>query len=192
MYLIDKIEGVQRRATKQLPEMKGLSYPERLQALNLPSLRYRALRADMIELYKMLHGHYNNNLCNIVQLWSETSSRTGPRGHSLKLYPKPSRSTMRKESFTLRSVKVWNTLSEEVVSSSSLNIFKNRLDKYWAGLEIKYSNYRADTLSIVEHFKHSESSNTVRATATNHRVQPIIYNEESSIEEINSWTGDHL
>ncbi len=98
---------------------------------------------------------------------------------------------MRKESFTLRSVKVWNTLSEEVVSSSSLNIFKNRLDKYWAGLEIKYSYYRADILSIVEH-NAREPSNTVRATATNHRVQPIIYNEESSIEEINSWTGDHL
>ena len=35
---IDKIKGVQRRVTKQLPGLKDTSYPERLKQLGLPPL----------------------------------------------------------------------------------------------------------------------------------------------------------
>ena len=50
------IENVQRRATKQLPGLKNLTYSERLQKLKLPSLNFRRVRGDMIELYKILNG----------------------------------------------------------------------------------------------------------------------------------------
>ena len=46
---IRDIEAVQRRATKQVPGLKDLSYEERLQKLNLPTLKFRRLRGDMIE-----------------------------------------------------------------------------------------------------------------------------------------------
>ena len=36
-----RVERVQRRATKLVPELRNLPYPERLQTLNLPSLYYR-------------------------------------------------------------------------------------------------------------------------------------------------------
>jgi hypothetical protein len=49
---IEAIENVQRRATKMLPDMKDLTYEERLKKLKLPSLRYRRLRGDMIETFK--------------------------------------------------------------------------------------------------------------------------------------------
>ena len=35
---IESIESVQRRATKFIPKIKNLTYPERLKALNLPTL----------------------------------------------------------------------------------------------------------------------------------------------------------
>jgi Tfp pilus assembly ATPase PilU len=41
MKYIEKIESVQKRVTKQFPEMKNLSYPERLKKLGLPTLAYR-------------------------------------------------------------------------------------------------------------------------------------------------------
>ena len=55
MYKMEKIkiENIQRRATKLLPELKHKSYTERLQSLELPSLEYRRLRADMIQTYKI-------------------------------------------------------------------------------------------------------------------------------------------
>ena len=52
---INKIEQVQKRATnyKQIPEMKNLNYEERLRKLKLPTLGYRRVRGDMIEMYKI-------------------------------------------------------------------------------------------------------------------------------------------
>ena len=55
---ITLIENVQRRATKQIPGLAHLSYLERLQLLKLPTLQYRRYRGDMIEMYKLSHGHY--------------------------------------------------------------------------------------------------------------------------------------
>ena len=46
------LEGVQRRATKMVPDMKNYDYANRLKKLALPSLSYRRKRGDMIEVYK--------------------------------------------------------------------------------------------------------------------------------------------
>ncbi len=48
---ITSTQNVQRRATKQIPSFKDLSYMERLARLKLPTLKYRRLRGDMIEMY---------------------------------------------------------------------------------------------------------------------------------------------
>ena len=42
------IENIQRRATRMIPVLKGLSYTERLQQLKLFSMDYRRKRGDMI------------------------------------------------------------------------------------------------------------------------------------------------
>ena len=49
------VESVQRHFTKVIIGMKDLDYPQRLEKLNLPSLEFRRLRGDMIEVYKILH-----------------------------------------------------------------------------------------------------------------------------------------
>ena len=51
---IEMIEGVQRRATKQIPGLSDLSYEQRLRKLKLPTLKYRRHRGDMIEIYKIV------------------------------------------------------------------------------------------------------------------------------------------
>ena len=51
------LEKVQRRATKILDlDFQESSYEERLNFLRLPSLKYRRLRGDLIQLYKIVHG----------------------------------------------------------------------------------------------------------------------------------------
>ena len=59
---IKNIEKVQMRATKFITRIKDLSYIERLKELKLPTLKYRRLRGDMIELYKMITGIYNKDV----------------------------------------------------------------------------------------------------------------------------------
>ena len=44
MGVIRELENVQRRATKLIPSLQNLTYSERLQNLNLPSLSYRRYR----------------------------------------------------------------------------------------------------------------------------------------------------
>jgi hypothetical protein len=53
---IDKLEKVQRRATKMIPAFKDLPYSSRLERLNLPTLAFRRHRGDMIQVFKILHG----------------------------------------------------------------------------------------------------------------------------------------
>jgi hypothetical protein len=64
------------------------SYSERLRALKLPSLSYRRLRGDMIEVYKILNGKYDQDACTILKLWKDMAQRSNIRGNSLKLIPK--------------------------------------------------------------------------------------------------------
>ena len=51
------LEGVQRRATKLVPQLKKLNYDERLEFLGLKRLVDRRIRGDMIETYKIITGH---------------------------------------------------------------------------------------------------------------------------------------
>ena len=43
---------------------------------------------------------------------------------------KQSRLDVRKFSFSQRTINVWNKLPAECVQASSINMFKNRIDKY--------------------------------------------------------------
>ncbi|MBN3276781.1 BT2A2 protein, partial [Polyodon spathula] len=51
---IAALERVQRRATRIIPGLKGMSYADRLKELNLFSLEQRRLRGDLIQAFKIL------------------------------------------------------------------------------------------------------------------------------------------
>ena len=53
---IDKLERIQRRATK-IPELRDLSYESRLLQCGLTTLQTRRLRGDQIEVFKIVNGY---------------------------------------------------------------------------------------------------------------------------------------
>ena len=55
---IEKLERVQKRATKMIPGMSKISYPYRLRKLKLPTLTHRRARGDMIETYNTMTRHH--------------------------------------------------------------------------------------------------------------------------------------
>ena len=94
----------------------------------------------MIEVYKILHNIYDKEVTTgILNL----SSNTSTRGHSLKLTTQQSRLELRRNSFAVRVVKPWNSLSEEVVMSPSVRVFESRLDKMWNNQLMKF-NYKEE------------------------------------------------
>ena len=67
----------------------------------------------------------------ILIFFSEIKQSKITRGHNFTLVKKQSRLEVRKFSFSQRTINVWNTLSTtECVHASSVNMFKNKIDKY--------------------------------------------------------------
>ena len=114
--------------------LKTLPYNERLRELNLPTLRYRRLRGDMIELFKMIMGIYNNEIS--LGLQYNTSNL---RGNRYKLFQRQIHYDLRKFSFSNRIINVWNSLPDAVVAVNDLNSFKTALDRYWTHQDMKYN-----------------------------------------------------
>ncbi len=50
----------------------------------------------------------------------------------LKLFKPRFESELRKHAFSQRIIDDWNSLTENIVSSETLDIFKGRLDKHWS------------------------------------------------------------
>ena len=123
---IDTLERIQRRATKMIPELRDLSYEERLKECGLTTLETRRLRGDQIEVFKILNGYENIDRYMFFSL--KKDSRT--RGHEVKLVKDQCRLDIRKHSFSQRTINEWNKLSTDCVTASSVNMFKNKVDTY--------------------------------------------------------------
>ena len=138
---IEAIENVQRRATKMLPNLSNLSYTERLRKLKLPSLRFRRLRGDMIETFKILSGIFDKRVTE--EMFELTPIDSSTRGHKYKIVKQRCRLDQRKNYFTNRVVDTWNNLPESVVSAKTVKSFENRLDKVWENHPMLY-DYNED------------------------------------------------
>ena len=106
--------------------------PDRLRALDMPTFRYRRLRGDMIKVYNILHGRYHKEVPQKLHKSMNVTGRCSR--HSLMLFQERGghrNLQLRKHSFTMRVVAVWNSLTEKVVMAPNNDCFKRRLDKHW-------------------------------------------------------------
>ena len=123
---IDKLERIQHRATKIIPELRDLSYESRLLQCGLATLQTRRLRGDQIEVFKIVNGYDNVDRNMFFKL--KEGSRT--RGHKAALVKEQCRLDMRKYSFSQMVINEWNKLPNHCVNASSVNLFINRIDIY--------------------------------------------------------------
>ena len=75
------IEKVQKRATKFIISLKKYSYKDRLTLLNLPTLKYRRLRRDMIEVFQIVKQEYDTTTIPEISV----NSSSVMRGNNYKL-----------------------------------------------------------------------------------------------------------
>ncbi|XP_072039772.1 uncharacterized protein [Amphiura filiformis] len=124
---IDKLEKVQRRATKIVPSLRDIPYATRLLLLDLPTLENRRLRRDLIQVYKILHELQD---IAVSKMFDMTRNVEGLRGHDLKINKQRCFSRLRQNCFSQRVCNVWNKLPAAVVHAQSTNIFKNGIDEF--------------------------------------------------------------
>jgi len=84
-----------KATTKYKCQGKDLSYDDRLRRLKLPTLNYRRIRGDMIELYRIITGNDSN--CSLqLYLRSELVHASVTRGNYYKLVPQHCRYDLQK------------------------------------------------------------------------------------------------
>ena len=121
------VEGVQRRATKLIPNLYDKPYQERLRELRLPSMEYRRKRGDMIQCYKIMNGLVRLDLNDLFTPITTVNTR----GHHQRVRRQRAHKAARAKSFSQRTIKSWNSLPKSVIDALSVDAFKKRLDKTW-------------------------------------------------------------
>ena len=120
--------------------MRNLDYESRLRALRLPSLEFRRVRGDLIEVYKICHKIYDPIITKSLLTFADSNTRA----HKYKLTKPRFNSKQFQYFFSNRVVNIWNGLPQEVVTARSTNMFKNKIDKllknhmYSTNLELYY------------------------------------------------------
>ena len=109
-----------------IPELRELSYESHLLQCGLTTLEIKRLRGYQIEVFKIVNG-YEDVDRNMFFKFKE-GSRT--RGHKAALVKEQYRLDIRKYSFSQRVINEWNELPNELFNASSVNMFKNRMDRY--------------------------------------------------------------
>ena len=135
---IQTLEKVQERFIKQIPDIKGRTYEERLNSAGLTTLRERRKRGDAIETFKTLGGFNKVNKHNWFQIADENSRATRSTSSVSDIGDEERKTNIlkmekfrletRKNFFTVRVVKEWNGLPEKVRQQTSVNSFKNAYD----------------------------------------------------------------
>ena len=116
------------------------SYQERLKETGLTSLRERRIRGDLIEVFKVIKGYnnvYRNDWFDLQSREESRATRTNTRiedGEEIRredvIYEPRAKKEIRANFFTIRTVRIWNELPDEVKGAKSVTGFKIQYDRH--------------------------------------------------------------
>ena len=119
-----------------VPGLGDKSFEDRLRELKLPTLTYRRIQGDMVEVFKLVNDMYYFDCTNLFTFRDQSERVT--RGNKKKLFKHRARLDVRKYSFSNRVVNLWNSLPDSVISAETVFCFETRLDNHWKDQDILY------------------------------------------------------
>ena len=131
------LENVQIRATKLVDGMKNMTYTERLEKLDIPTLLYRRERGDMIQVWNHFHTYDRSTLSPNFRPLPRTI-----RKHPFQLTwnrPKDGTHGRQKNSFYFRISNKCNLLPRKVVEAENVDTFNSTLDAAWTNHQAKFT-----------------------------------------------------
>ena len=111
-----------------IPEIRKHIYHQRIHDLDLISLVQRKLRGQLIQVFKYLNRFTTASARGLFNY--DLNDRT--RNNGAKLIVKHFNTSVAQHVYPIKITTIWKALPSEVVSSRTVNSFKNSLDKHWA------------------------------------------------------------
>ena len=127
---IKTLEQVQFRMVKQIQGLQSSTYMERLAELGLDSLEQRRQKLDLIQTFRIIHGHDrvdHETWFSIIN--EERPQRTRMAQSGLCLSSTRPRTDIRANFFSQRVIRSWNSLPPDWRKYSSVAAFKSKLKK---------------------------------------------------------------
>lgn len=122
---VDRLEKVQRRMLRMLPQLRGLTYEEKLKKTKLQSISDHMDELDLVQTYKILN---QKDILRTEDFFKKINHNMNTRGQlSGNLVPEKTRLESRKNFFSNRVVKNWNSLPSDVRNAHNVPTFKRRL-----------------------------------------------------------------
>ena len=72
-------------------------------------------------------------------IFNMAENESGTRGNRYKVRKKHTRLKLRQNAFSVRVVNMWNSLPDTTVSTKTINMFKNDIDKVMARIQNKFT-----------------------------------------------------
>ena len=128
----EMLEKVQRRAVSMVSNLKGKTYEGKLAELGMVTLETRRKRGDMIQTFKIMSGidHVQPEtwftLGNTIRREGATQTRSTTSNHTIM--ERWANTDTRRNFFSHRVIKPWNSLPDHIKSVSTVDAFKNAYD----------------------------------------------------------------
>ena len=126
---INVLERIQHRATRRMSDVRG-TYEERLAELELTTLQERRQRGDAIETFKYLRGFLDVDKETLFTTNTPAQPITRHQHSFMPLTVPHAKLDLRKNFFSVRGARLWNSLPSTIRESTSVNSFKNAYDAH--------------------------------------------------------------
>jgi Reverse transcriptase (RNA-dependent DNA polymerase)/Endonuclease-reverse transcriptase len=126
---IECLEKVQNKMVNMISGLTGRNYEEKLAEIGLDTLEKRRTEFDICMAHKIMHGNGDLN----PDLWFDkmpVGQVTRASADPLNIRPRAGNLELRKNFFSIRVVKQWNSIPSHVKSLSSPEKFKMELRKW--------------------------------------------------------------
>ena len=124
---IEVLERAQKKAVGMVWGLKGKTYAEKCDELNIDQLTIRRQIADLVQVYKYVHSNNQDAANELFERVTERNIQTRQSSDPLNFKPVRARLEVRKYSFASRVVQHWNSLSPETKRIGTVHQFKQAL-----------------------------------------------------------------
>jgi hypothetical protein len=131
---IEVLEKVQRKAVGMVSGLRGQDYAAKLTELRLTTLSKRRHQADMLMMYKLMHGHDQLDEESWFTPPPPVAARMRRHANQLNVRPNHGRLELRQNAFLVRAGEAWNLVPPAIKRACTATAFKSSYAKHRLGM----------------------------------------------------------